>query len=316
MALGKFWLLNGSKKKGKKSAKKVAKRITKKVAKKVSRKVVRKPTMVSRARKSVWERPTISVFKARPVSSLPENLMTVEEKIKFKNRGVKPMAKRKRVKRSVAKATTKKFVPQKPKRATIGSKHRITTYWDKGGALKTSRKSKITKRGLKVNPFKFSAKGIVNQLTPAVVLSASSVGTIIGLNKVMPKIPYVNTIQNSYAKAGLKIVLGLIGSMAFKKVFKTKNNNIANGILIGSVIGAMTDFVNISDTTAVNGIKLNGCKVLGNVLDFGRPKTVLANPNFQMNGIKIPANTNMSAIKFAKNYNANNTVAGVSEERW
>ena len=298
MALPKFWLINGSKKKGKKSVKKVAKRIAKKVAKKsvVKKSIIKKskPAVKTVVKKEV-------VYRAVPTTTIPATIMTEQEKIKY-NRGNKLMAKRK-VKRSVAKATkkAKRSLPLADKR------HRVTAFYDKSGTLKTSRKSKIAKKNYKINPFK--VKGIVKTLQPAVVLSATSVGTMFGLDKVMPKIPYVNTITNSYVKAGLKIALGLAGQMGIKKI--VKNDNIANGILIGAIISALTDFVNVGETkTTVNGIK-----VLGNPLSFGRPKTVLGNPNFQMSGIKIPQNANLKAIKFPKNYNAPETVGGCAE-RW
>lgn len=303
MALAKFWLLNGSKKKGKKSVKKVSKKTIKRVVKKS----VSKPKV-----KTVVKKVVKKVYVAKPVNTLPTSLMTSQEKIKKYNRGNKPMARRKRAKRSVAKATKiKRTYPILAKNSRIGSRHRITAFYGKGGALTVSRKSKIAKGGLKINPFKI--KGIVNTLKPAVVLSATSVGTIFGLNKVMPKIPYIEKIQNSFVKAGIKVALGLIGQMGVKKV--VKNDNIANGVLIGAIISALTDFVSIQPTaSSVSGIKLNGVKVLGNPLSFGRPKTALANPNFQMNGIKIP-NQNLSAIKFPKNYNADNTVSGCAD-RW
>lgn len=307
MALSRFWLLNGSKKKGKKSAKKVSKKTTKRVVKKsVAKpkiKIVRKsaPAKVKTVIKKV--------YVAKPVSTLPATLVKPEEKIKNINRGIKPMAKRKRVKRSVAKAT-KRVKRAKRKMDTAVGKHRVVAVMDRKGALRTSRKSKIARRNYKINPFK--VKGIVNKLKPAVVLSATSVGTIIGLNKVMPKVPYIDRIQNSYVKAGLKVALGLIAQMGVKKF--VKNNEIANGVLVGAIISALTDFVSIQPTTTA-GIKLNGVKVLGNPLSFGRPKSVLANPNFQMSGIKVPANSNLKAIKFAKNYNADNTVSGCAD-RW
>lgn len=308
MALAKFWLLNGSKKKGKKSVKKVSKKTAKRVVKKVVKKTVTKPKV-----KTVVKKVVKKVYVAKPVNTLPTSLMTSKEKNKKYNRGNKTMARRKRAKRSVAKATkVKRAYPILAKNHSIGSRHRITAFYGKGGALTVSRKSKIARGGTKINPFK--VKGIVNKLKPAVVLSATSVGTIFGLNKVMPKIPYIDRIQNSFVKAGIKVALGLIGQMGVKKV--VKNDNIANGVLIGAIISALTDFVSIQPTTSsVNGIKLNGVKVLGNPLSFGRPKTALANPNFQMNGIKINGNQNLSAIKFNKNYNADNTVSGCAE-RW
>lgn len=295
MALAKFWLLNGSKKKGKKSVKKVSK----KTAKRVVKKSVAKPKV-----KTVVKKVVKKVYVAKPVNTLPTSIMTEQEKIKY-NRGNKPMAKRKRVKRSVAKATKR----AKRRMDTAVGRHRVVAIMDRAGALRTSKKSKIAKRNIKINPFKI--KGIVNTLKPAVVLSATSVGTIFGLNKVMPKVPYIDRIQNSFVKAGIKVALGLIGQMGVKKF--VKNNEIANGVLVGAIISALTDFVKISENTTTAGIKLNGVKVLGNPLSFGRPKTVLANPNFQMNGIKINGNQNLSAIKFNKNYNADNTVSGCAE---
>lgn len=294
MELAKFWLLNGSKKKGKKSVKKVSK----KTAKRVVKKSVAKPKV-----KTVVKKVVKKVYVAKPVNTLPTSIMTEQEKIKY-NRGNKPMAKRKRVKRSVAKATKR----AKRRMDTAVGRHRVVAIMDRAGALRTSKKSKIAKRNIKINPFKI--KGIVNTLKPAVVLSATSVGTIFGLNKVMPKVPYIDRIQNSFVKAGIKVALGLIGQMGVKKF--VKNNEIANGVLVGAIISALTDFVKISENTTA-GIKLNGVKVLGNPLSFGRPKTVLANPNFQMNGIKINGNQNLSAIKFNKNYNADNTVSGCAE---
>lgn len=293
MALPKFWLINGSKKKGKKSVKKVAKRIAKKVAKKS---VVRK----SRPAKTKTIVKKEVVYRAIPTNTIPTSIMTEQEKIKY-NRGNKLMA-RKKVKRSVAKATKR----AKRRLDTAVGKHRVVAVMDRAGALRTSKKSKIAKRDIKINPFK--VKGIVKTLQPAVVLSATSVGTMFSLNKVMPKLPYVNTITNSCVKAGIKVALGLIGQMGIKKV--VKNDNIANGILIGAIISALTDFVNIGENKTVSGIK-----VLGNPLSFGRPKTVLGNPNFQMDGLKIPQNANLKAIKFPKNYNAPETVSGCAE-RW
>lgn len=294
MALSKFWLLNGSKKKGKKSAKKVSKKIARKVG---AKKSVKK---VSRPKKVVREVIKEKVYVAKPVPQIPATIMTMEEKINKNIRRNKLMAKRKR--RSVAKAT--KRVKKSTALATVGKKHRVTAYM-KRGVLKTSRKSKIAKRNYKINPFKI--KGIVNKLKSPAILSASSVGTIVAMNKFLPKMPYIDRVNNSAVKAGIKVALGLLAQMGVKKFIK--NSDIANGVLVGAIISAMTDFVNVQPTT-VQGIKLNGVKVLGNPLSFGRPKTPLANPNFQMNGLKIAGNQNLQAIKFKKNYNANDTVAG------
>lgn len=290
MALSRFWLLNGSKKKGKKSAKK----ITRKTIKKVTVKKVSKPKVKKVVRKVVKEK----VYVAKPVKSLPTKLLTKSEKKTIKNiRRKETMAKR-RIKRSVAKAT-KRVKRAKRKIASYG-KHRVVAIMHRDGQLRTSRKSKIAKRNYKINPFKFSTKGIVKELTPAVVISASSVGTIYGLNKVLPMIPYVNRVDNAIAKSAIKVGAGLVGSMLVKKVLKTKGNNIANGVLIGSIIGAMLEFLSAKSSVATNGIKLNGIKVMGSPLSFGRPKTALANPNFTMNGIKIANNKDMGAIRFKK----------------
>ena len=217
------------------------------------------------------------------------------------------MARRKR--RSVAKATKRvKRVKKSMALATVGKKHRVTAYM-KRGVLKTSRKSKIAKRNYKINPFK--VKGIVNKLKSPAILSASSVGTIVAMNKFLPKMPYIDRVNNSVVKAGIKVALGLIAQMGVKKFIK--NSDIANGVLVGAIISAMTDFINVQPTS-VAGIKLNGVKVLGNPLSFGRPKTALANPNFQMNGIKINKGQDLKAIQFKKNYNADNTVSG--SDRW
>ena len=40
---------------------------------------------------------------------------------------------------------------------------------------------------------------------------------------------------------------------------------------------------------------------MGSPLSFGRPKTVLGNPSFTMNGIKVKENANMGAIKINNN---------------
>lgn len=301
MALSRFWLLNGSKKKGKKSVKKVSKKTARKIS---AKKSVKK---VSRPKKVVREVIKEKVYVAKPVPQIPATIMTMEERINKDIRRNKLMAKRKR--RSVAKATKRvKRVKKSMALATVGKKHRVTAYM-KRGVLKTSRKSKIAKRNYKINPFK--VKGIVNKLKSPAILSASSVGTIVAMNKFLPKVPYIDRVNNSVVKAGIKVALGLLAQMGVKKFIK--NSDIANGVLVGAIISAMTDFVNVQPTS-VAGIKLNGVKVLGNPLSFGRPKTPLANPNFQMNGIKINKGQDLKAIQFKKNYNADNTVSG--SDRW
>lgn len=304
MALSRFWLLNGSKKKGKKSVKKVSKKTARKIsAKKSIVKTIKKVSKPKKVVKVIKEK----VYVAKPVPQIPATIMTMEERINKDIRRNKLMARRKR--RSVAKATKRvKRVKKSMALATVGKKHRVTAYM-KRGVLKTSRKSKIAKRNYKINPFK--VKGIVNKLKSPAILSASSVGTIVAMNKFLPKVPYIDRVNNSVVKAGIKVALGLLAQMGVKKFIK--NSDIANGVLVGAIISAMTDFVNVQPTS-VAGIKLNGVKVLGNPLSFGRPKTALANPNFQMNGIKINKGQDLKAIQFKKNYNADNTVSG--SDRW
>lgn len=304
MALSRFWLLNGSKKKGKKSVKKVSKKTARKIsAKKSIVKTIKKVSKPKKVVKVIKEK----VYVAKPVPQIPATIMTMEDRINKNIRRNKLMARRKR--RSVAKATKRvKRVKKSMALATVGKKHRVTAYM-KRGVLKTSRKSKIAKRNYKINPFK--VKGIVNKLKSPAILSASSVGTIVAMNKFLPKVPYIDRVNNSVVKAGIKVALGLLAQMGVKKFIK--NSDIANGVLVGAIISAMTDFVNVQPTS-VAGIKLNGVKVLGNPLSFGRPKTPLANPNFQMNGIKINKGQDLKAIQFKKNYNADNTVSG--SDRW
>lgn len=275
MALSRFWLVNGSKKKGKKSSKKIAKKTVKKIVKKT----ISKPT--KKVAKKIVKK--AKVYVAKP-AALPVTLMTSKEKNK-NIRSIKKMAKRTKRRMDLA----------------VG-KHRVVALMDRRGVLKTSKKSRIAKKNFKINPFKFNAKGIIKEITPAVVLGSTAVGTVYGIEKVMPKIPYVKNVTNAYAVAALKIALGLITSVGLKKVIKTKNNNISNGILIGSVISALWDFIPkqaVATTTA--GIKLNGIKVMGSPLSFGRPKRVLGNPSFTMNGIKVKENANMGAIKINNN---------------
>lgn len=304
MALSRFWLLNGSKKKGKKSVKKVSKKTARKIsAKKSIVKTIKKVSKPKKVVKVIKEK----VYVAKPIKRVPATIMTMEERINKDIRRNKLMARRKR--RSVAKATKRvKRVRKSMALATVGKKHRVTAYM-KRGVLKTSRKSKIAKRNYKINPFK--VKGIVNKLKSPAILSASSVGTIVAMNKFLPKMPYIDRVNNSVVKAGIKVALGLLAQMGVKKFIK--NSDIANGVLVGAIISAMTDFVNVQPTS-VAGIKLNGVKVLGNPLSFGRPKTPLTNPNFQMNGIKINKGQDLKAIQFKKNYNADNTVSG--SDRW
>ena len=131
------------------------------------------------------------------------------------------MAKRtKRSAKKVARKVAKKITyPILAKNHKIGSRHRISAYYGSKGALLVSRKSKIAKAGTKVNPFKI--KGIVNTLKPAVITSTTAVGTMLGLNKVMPLIPYVKDVQNIsfYPRdPAVQVVLVVIWSLILSRI--------------------------------------------------------------------------------------------------
>ena len=93
MALSRFWLLNGSKKKGKKSVKKVSKKTARKIgAKKSIVKTIKKVSKPKKVVKVIKEK----VYVAKPVTRVPATIMTMEERINKDIRRNKLMAKRKR----------------------------------------------------------------------------------------------------------------------------------------------------------------------------------------------------------------------------
>lgn len=311
MALSRFWLINGTKKKGKKSVKKVAKRVINKIAKKKAAKKSAKVNLLP----SVIKTSTIkrNVKRVRPTIVkkekvfIPEIVNITKKVYKSspikKSKGVKQMAKKARRKTTLTKNKEGIFMARNWKK-NIGKIHRISAKYDRAGILRTSRKSRIAKKSYKINPI--NTKSIVKSLKPMAMLTATGVGSIIALNKVLPMIPYVKN-QSGVIKAVAKVGIGTVASMLVKKYLK--NDVIANGLLLGSMISALAQYVNISEggqilipqTTA-------GIKVLGNPLSFGRPKTVLGTPNYSMNGIKI---NGVNGIKITPKAE---TVEGV--ERW
>lgn len=296
--LSRFWLLNGAKKKGKKSVKKVAKRVIKKVSLLPS--VIKTSTVKRKVKRT---RPIIKekVF-------IPEIVNITKKVYKTKkSKGVKTMAKRiKRVKRTkLAKNKSGVFMAKNWKKS-IGKVHRISAKYDRAGILRTSRKSKIAKKSYRINPVKFNVKSITKTLTPMAMLTATGIGSIIALNKVMPMIPYVKNLSG-VTKAVAKVGIGTVASILVKKYLK--NDVIANGLLLGSMISALAQYVNISEQGQILIPQTTqGIKVMGNPLSFGRPKTILGTPNFQMNGIKV---NNINGIKLTPK---TETVEGI--ERW
>ena len=293
--LSRFWLLNGSKKKGKKSVKKVAKKVIKKVTKKSAKKKV--SLLPSVIKTSTVKR---KVKRTRPIIKekvfIPEIVNITKKVYKTKkSKGVKTMAKRvKRVKRTkLAKNKAGVFMAKNWKKS-IGKVHRISAKYDRAGILRTSRKSKIAKKSYRINPIKFNVKSITKSLTPMAMLTATGIGSIIALNKVMPMIPYVKNLSGA-TKAVAKVGIGTVASILVKKYLK--NDVIANGLLLGSMISALAQYINISEQGKILIPQTTqGIKVMGNPLSFGRPKTVLGTPNFQMNGIKVK---NANGIKLA-----------------
>ena len=92
MALSRFWLLNGSKKKGKKSVKKVSKKTARKIsAKKSIVKTIKKVSKPKKVVKVIKEK----VYVAKPVQRVPATIMTMEERINKDIRRNKLMARRK-----------------------------------------------------------------------------------------------------------------------------------------------------------------------------------------------------------------------------
>lgn len=303
--LSRFWLLNGSKKKGKKSVKKVAKRVIKKVTKKSAKKKVSLlPSVIK----------TSTVKRTRPIIKekvfIPEIVNITKKVYKTKkSKGVKTMAKRvKRVKRTKLTKNKAGVFMAKNWKKSIGKVHRISAKYDRAGILRTSRKSKIAKKSYRINPVKFNVKSITKSLTPMAMLTATGIGSIIALNKVMPMIPYVKNLSGA-TKAVAKVGIGTIASILVKKYLK--NDVIANGLLLGSMISALAQYINISEQGAIlipQTATTQGIKVMGNPLSFGRPKTVLGTPNFSMNGIKVK---NANGIKLTPK---TETVDGI--ERW
>ena len=309
MALSRFWLLNGSKKKGKKSVKKVTRKIAKKIAKKSK---VKKVSLLP----SVIKTSTVKrkVKRTRPIIKekvfIPEIVNITKKVYKTKkSKGVKTMAKRvKRVKRTKLTKNKAGVFMAKNWKKSIGKVHRISAKYDRAGILRTSRKSKIAKKSYRINPVKFNVKSITKSLTPMAMLTATGIGSIIALNKVMPMIPYVKNLSGA-TKAVAKVGIGTIASILVKKYLK--NDVIANGLLLGSMISALAQYINISEQGAIlipQTATTQGIKVMGNPLSFGRPKTVLGTPNFSMNGIKVK---NANGIKLTPK---TETVDGI--ERW
>lgn len=308
MALPRFWLSNG-KKKGKKSVKKIAKRVLKKISKKSKvKKVSLLPSVIKTStikRKVKRTKPTIKKEKV----FIPEivNITKNVYKTTKKSKGVKPMAKRvRRTKRTKLSKNASGVFMAKNWRKSIGKIHRISAKYDRSGILRTSRKSKIAKKSYRINPIKFNVKSITKSLTPMAMLTATGIGSIIALNKVMPMIPYVKNL-NGVTKAVAKVGIGTIASVLVKKYLK--NDVIANGLLLGSMISALAQYINISEQGQILIPQTTqGIKVMGNPLSFGRPKTALGTPNFSMNGIKV---NNINGIKLTPK---TETVDGV--ERW
>lgn len=306
MALSRFWLINGTRKKGKKSVKKVAKKVIKKITKKRAvKKSVKVNLLPSVIKTSAIKR---KVKRTRPIIKkekvfIPE-IVNTKKKV-YKSKGVRKMAKRKIKRTSLSKNKSGIFMARNWSKS-LGKVHRISARYDRAGILRTSRKSRITKKSYRLNPVKFNAKSIVKSLKPMAMLTATGIGSIVALNKVMPMIPYVKNL-NGITKAVAKVGIGAVASMIVKKYLK--NDVIANGLLLGSMISALAQYVNIGEGGQVLIPQTtNGIKVLGNPLSFGRPKTILGTPNYSMNGIKV---NGVNGIKLTPKAE---TVDGV--ERW
>lgn len=312
MALSRFWLINGTRKKGKKSVKKVAKKVIKKITKKKAVKKSVKVNLLPSVIKTSATRKVKSVKRARPIIKkekvfIPE-IVNTTKKVYKKSKGVKQMAKKrtKRVKRTSLSKNKNDIFMARNWNKSLGKIHRISARYDRAGILRTSRKSRITRKSYRLNPIKFDTKSIVKSLKPMAMLTATGIGSIVALNKVMPMIPYVKNL-NGITKAVAKVGIGAVASMIVKKYLK--NDVIANGLLLGSMISALAQYVNIGEGGQVLIPQTtNGIKVLGNPLSFGRPKTILGTPNYSMNGIKV---NGVNGIKLTPKAE---TVDGV--ERW
>ena len=175
----------------------------------------------------------------------------------------------------------------------------------KGTALVISKKSKLAKRkaGMRVNPF--NVKGIIKDVKPMAMLGGASIASVVAVNKGISMIPKVKEFTG-IKRAGAKVALGIGLSMIMSKF--VKNTTIRNGIILGSLLSAISDYFNF-ETGSINKIgTTNGIKVLsGSPLSFGTPKTILGNPKFTMNGIKVKG---VNGIKLPV---AINTVAGYQE---
>lgn len=310
MALSRFWLINGTRKKGKKSVKKVAKKVIKKITKNKAVKKSVKVNLLPSVIKTSATRKVKSVKRAKPTIEIEKEKVFIPEIVNtkkkvYKSKGVRKMAKRKIKRTSLSKNKDGIFMARNWSKS-LGKVHRISARYDRAGILRTSRKSRITKKSYRLNPIKFNAKSIVKSLKPMAMLTATGIGSIVALNKVMPMIPYVKNL-NGITKAVAKVGIGAVASMIVKKYLK--NDVIANGLLLGSMISALAQYVNIGEGGQVLIPQTtNGIKVLGNPLSFGRPKTILGTPNYSMNGIKV---NGVNGIKLTPKAE---TVDGV--ERW
>lgn len=294
MALSRFWLINGRNKKGKKSKVKIAK---KKAVKKTVKKSAIKTT-IKPFRKSVKK----AVKTVRPMTTTGAIIPEIIEPVKIQKvyiQGENKMAKKarkiKRAKKVVRKSSRRSMKAQ--------GKHRITTY-RKGTALVISKKSKLAKRkaGMRVNPI--SVKGIIRDLKPMAMLGGASVASVVALNKGISMIPKVKEFTG-IKRAGAKVALGLGVAILTSKFIR--NNTIRNGIILGSILSAISDYFNFQ-TGVLNAGTTAGIKVLsGSPLSFGTPKTILGNPKFTMNGIKV---NGVNGVKLPV---ATNTVAGYQE---
>lgn len=298
MALSRFWLINGRNKKGKKSKVKIAK---KKAVKKVAVKPVKKAVKKSFKR---FSRPATIIRKTVVKPVIPE--VVIPEIIEPKTIGEFKMAKKRKIKRArkVAKKVAKRVVRKSTRRSMKAQgKHRLTVN-RKGTALVISKKSKLAKRkaGMRVNPI--SVKGIIRDLKPMAMLGGASVASVVALNKGISMIPKVKEFTG-IKRAGAKVALGLGVAMLTSKFIR--NNTIRNGIILGSILSAISDYFNFQ-TGVLNAGTTAGIKVLsGSPLSFGTPKTILGNPQFTMNGIKV---NGVNGIKLPV---ADNTVSGYQE---
>ena len=298
MALSRFWLINGRNKKGKKSKVKIAK---KKAVKKTVKKSAIKTT-IKPFRKSVKK----VVKTVRPMTTTGAIIPEIIEPVKIQKvyiQGENKMAKKARkIKR--ARKVAKKVVRKSTRRSLKAQgKHRLTVD-RKGTALVISKKSKLAKRkaGMRVNPI--SVKGIIRDLKPMAMLGGASVASVVALNKGISMIPKVKEFTG-IKRAGAKVALGLGVAMLTSKFIR--NNTIRNGIILGSILSAISDYFNFQ-TGVLNAGTTAGIKVLsGSPLSFGTPKTILGNPKFTMNGIKV---NGVNGIKLPV---ANNTVSGYQE---